>query len=125
MYGAALGFIVLMTVLEDPKTKLTYCHPVRYIKGFLSLNIWVPIATLSYSIYIFHKSIIVFYILGILDIQPFEGGCDELIKVGIVAILKLFVLTTLVAILWTMPLFVFIEKAAIDARVVFTNKLKK
>ena len=66
----------------------------------------------------------VFYLLSPLDIQPIKGGCDELIKCGMVEILKLFVITTVAAILWTMPLFVFIEKAAIDARVVFTNKLK-
>ena len=37
-----------------PEDSIVWYRPVRYIRGFLSMNIWVPLANLTYSIYLFH-----------------------------------------------------------------------
>ena len=51
--GITISFLV--HVMLNPATpQISMLRPARFLRWFLSLNIWVPIAVLSYSIYLFH-----------------------------------------------------------------------
>ena len=54
LYGASLAYLILLMISPSPKTAIPFKHPTKYIRAFLSLSLWVPIATLSYSIYLWH-----------------------------------------------------------------------
>lgn len=37
-----------------PEESIAWYRPVRYMRGFLSFDIWVPFANLTYTFYLFH-----------------------------------------------------------------------
>ena len=53
IYGLCLSYLMLLMVSQNSEP-LPWYRPVRYMKWILSANFWVPIATLSYSVYIWH-----------------------------------------------------------------------
>jgi peptidoglycan/LPS O-acetylase OafA/YrhL len=44
-----------------PLTVISSSRPTKYMRAFLSSSFWVPIATLSYSMYIWHLIIAVVF----------------------------------------------------------------
>jgi hypothetical protein len=70
-------------MLSDQKQKLCgvqLLRPSTYLRIFLSWDLWVPVATLSYSIYIFHVYVITsLTLLGWISIPDemcsYDGVC--------------------------------------------------
>jgi len=56
VYGGCLSYLILLMISPDPNSTIPYSRPTKFIRGFLSLPFWIPIATLSYSIYLWHIS---------------------------------------------------------------------
>jgi len=54
-FGLSVAYLVLACITEPSQ----WC-PSYWLKKFLSLRFWLPIATLSYSIYLFHLAVIQF-----------------------------------------------------------------
>ena len=55
LYGACLAYLILLCISANEDTNpIPWYRPTRWIKGFLCMNIWLPIATFSYSMYIWH-----------------------------------------------------------------------
>jgi len=57
-FSAFLSVLILVSMSPEPETPISWARPSKYFRGFLSFRIWLPIATLSYSIYIWHFLII-------------------------------------------------------------------
>jgi hypothetical protein len=53
IFGLSLSYLAYLA-LNPAITKISYFRPSRVVSMILSWKIWIPIATLSYSIYVFH-----------------------------------------------------------------------
>ena len=54
IYGGMLAYLLLLIISPAVETNIPWYRPTKYMRWFLSLNIWVPIASLTYVIYLFH-----------------------------------------------------------------------
>lgn len=54
LYGLCLAYLIEMILSPKPDQTIAYYRPSKYLRWFLSSRFWVPIATTSYSFYIWH-----------------------------------------------------------------------
>jgi len=54
IYGAAISYLTLLMLSPLPEETIAWYRPVRYMRSFLSMNIWLPFANLTYTFYLFH-----------------------------------------------------------------------
>ena len=54
IFGLCLSYLLYIMILPNPNTSISLWRPTCYMRSLLSSNIWVPIATLSYSLYLWH-----------------------------------------------------------------------
>ena len=60
VYGGCLTYLVAAMLDAHPDESITGYRPTSFLRWFLSWDFWVPIARLSYSVYLWHIVIIVF-----------------------------------------------------------------
>ena len=90
VFSSCLGIMILLMLSPAADTKIDIWRPSKYFRDFLSLNIWLPIATLSYSIYIWHPTIMV-PLSKILYTAPAESlgnlsyktDCKSIVNIGL------------------------------------------
>jgi len=75
VFSACLALMILVTLSTPADVSIPWNYPSKYFRAFFSSPIWLPIATLSYSIYLWHYLFIL--LLGDTD---FFGGNDEITK---------------------------------------------
>jgi len=54
IYGGCLSYLILLMISPIPSEAMRWSRPTKYIRGFLSFFLWLPIANLSYSMYLWH-----------------------------------------------------------------------
>jgi len=67
VFAACLSLIILTSLSPTKETTISWARPSKYFRGILSLKIWLPIATLSYSIYIWHVTVMGIFGISILS----------------------------------------------------------
>lgn len=58
LYGLCLAVLIVLMLSPKPDESISWYRPSRYMRGFLSASIWLPVAVVSYSLYLFHVQII-------------------------------------------------------------------
>ena len=90
--------------------------PVRYLRKFLSCRIFIPIATLSYSMYLYHILIIKIVYKYFFTIEDFSNGCPwstgEAWKYIILFVISSYFASMLVSFVT----YSLVEKPAMEAR---------
>jgi len=110
-----------------PSTAIDWKRPTKYMRAFLSSSFWIPIATISYSMYLWHLFVAVALrntFFGYWDntfSQLTTDQCGHVTDYGLRGYI-LFFSTLLVSSIIATFSYVFIEKPAIDARRVFKGK---
>ena len=115
-----------------PSDTIAWYRPVKFIRGFLSMSVWVPLANLTYSSYLFHPFIMLAcgmtaqYILANgRDVPEMSQDCffntSELINMWLIT----FGLSLFITLLISVFIFMLIEKQGINARSAFKNKFEK
>ena len=66
VFGVCLSYILFQMLSRE---KISKVSPVFWLKSFLSLKVWVPIANLSYTIYLWHLTM-----MSIVLAFPFANG---------------------------------------------------
>ena len=115
-----LLYNIIMTKAED---KIPIYYPSCFFRWILSWNLWVPIAVLSFSMYVYHITVIViadkaFSFNGLIAISKSKTcplPVSEMYKKNAYLVASAFSITFVISLLS----YVFIEKPAIDARVAF------
>ena len=54
MFGLLLAFFVALMLSPKPEDKIPMYRPTYYMRAFLSASFLLPIAVISYSLYLFH-----------------------------------------------------------------------
>ena len=125
LYGACVAYLILLAVSADPERKIPCYRPTKWLRAFLEANFWLPIATFSYSMYIWH-----IYVLAIFgpqftnwfNIQPaIDAKFPDPYKYFGIYILFFFVCLA-ISMLVSILSYICIEKPSIDSRRVFKNK---
>ena len=90
------------------------------------MKLWLPIATLSYSIYLWHHTLISILSLQYSDekkqMDNADGICPDVVKIGVWPVFKLYAVGLPLSVVFATLSYVFVEKPAIDARRVFKTK---
>jgi peptidoglycan/LPS O-acetylase OafA/YrhL len=113
-------------ILIKPEQTIPWIFPSCFLRSFLSLNLWVPTAVLSYSIYCFHIN----FLQGFLQMPYFIVKPPKNLTCPITTNEAYQKWTLLVLAGWfssfffAMLMYVFVEKPAIDARVAFREVTK-
>lgn len=58
IFGAAVAYLIHMMLTPKPETPIDWYRPSCFLRWILSKQFWVPIATISYSFYVFHIAVI-------------------------------------------------------------------
>jgi peptidoglycan/LPS O-acetylase OafA/YrhL len=61
-FSIAISVLILTSLSPSPEKSISWWRPSKYFRALMSLKLWLPIATLSYSVYLWHP--IVFFALG-------------------------------------------------------------
>ena len=133
VFSAFLAVIILVSMSPKQDTPISWARPSKYFRGFLSLSIWLPIATLSYSIYLWHFIIMwqlseaTIYDSSKKQIDQLSAAtqCADISKIGVGIAFDLFWKCLLITIVVSSFSYVFVEKSAIDARRAFKTKWDK
>ena len=121
--------MILVSMSPKQDTPISWARPSKYFRGFLSLGIWLPLATVSYSVYLWHH--IPMAIISVIKYGDqrkaiakltLKNDCEEIVKIGVGPAITLFFGTLLSATLIASLSYVFVEKPAIEARRVFKTK---
>ena len=129
--SACLGLMMYASLAPPAETSISWTRPSKYFRGLLSLNVWVPIATLSYSLYLWHPCIMavvsVIYVDSVSKIDKLstKDSCEEIVSLGLYPSVGIFIFGSVISIFEAMISYLFIEKPAIDARRVFKSKWEK
>jgi len=57
LYGLCLAHLIKLMISPMPEDTIPIYRPIKVLRGFLSMSMWVPIANLSYSVYLWHMGI--------------------------------------------------------------------
>lgn len=100
LFAVGVGVLILAMILQQ--------HAVaRACSWFFSLNVWYPIATLSYSLYLIHLVVMVIVIPAMMQQTGFSMG-EVLLYGGLLSSLISFLIATF--------MYVFIEKPVMNLR---------
>lgn len=115
VYGACWCYLVpgVLTKEETPKYRPAYC-----CKALLSWSFWLPLATVSYSVYIFHYVILMTFTPKPVEGEACPGGYNSMVGKFILA----FAMNLAICFLLASVSFICIEKPFNDARTVFKSK---
>jgi len=70
IYGLCLSYLVYLA-LNPANTMVSFFRPSRIMNMILSWRIWIPVATLSYSMYLFHLPYLILFGYGTPYLNPF------------------------------------------------------
>lgn len=130
LYGLSISYLLTIILSPKPDDSIPCYRPSKFLRWILSWSMWVPVASLSYSFYLWHLQPIV--IMQGLNLKLFtppkiynstacEQGLGNVLWNWTKNYLFIFTLTTIVSVLS----FTFLEKPGIDARVIYKNKYAK
>ena len=129
LFGAVVAYQIHLMLSPKPETQIPCYRPSCFLRWILSKKFWVPLATISYSFYVFHLVWIFFtqkYCPWFtLDWVPDDDiyACKWwFFKGGIFYYLGTAVQSFILSVLNSVFIYVFVEKPFIDARRVFKNK---
>lgn len=121
IYGICLAYLIFKMLSVPPDQPLG-CRPTALMRAVLSWDFWVPIATLSYSLYLFHPATInlmeYLNLLGPLIPKTLDVGA--VLTYWICFLPVCLLITSIVATLT----FICVEKPGIDARKVYKHKVE-
>ena len=125
VYGMCLSY--LLAIIVTAKEDASFFRPSGFLRAFLSWSFWLPIATVSYSFYVWHVPLV--FDKGLFNLQPElkkdqvcpAGGTKEMFSYYIKNFWASLAVCGLVAVLS----YICIEKPAIDARVTYKNKFQR
>ena len=144
IYGASISYLLLLMLSPKPEDNIPWYRPTKYMRAFLSWKIWLPLANLTYTFYLFHDTPVML-LTGPIAVKLNLGGRElpstdaEVLKVaecneegvgfsngGLAGIwftnaALAFVITIIICTF----IFVFIEKQGINARSAFKSKWQK
>ena len=87
IFSSCLSLMILSSLSPTKETTISWARPSKYFRGLLSMKIWLPIATVSYSIYLWHHTLM--SILGAVSFTDLKkqidnvgGNCEEVVKIG-------------------------------------------
>ena len=130
IYGLCLAYLLVIMLSTDPESSIAWFRPTRYMRAFLSWSFWLPFATLSFSLYLFHLQII-----NTWKANSARAFFDGIVSYEDVRDCKFwpifgsfeyeFWVIFIIAIAMSALSFIYVEKPGIDARVVFKNKYAK
>ena len=132
--GLSLSYLIALMLSPKPNQSIPWYRPTIYMRAMLSLRFWVPIAVLSYSMYVSHV-----YMIGLNSrlVVPYPKEFDPkqqkdlpvtecpwtfgeaLGKLGI-----LWICSFIMTIIFSIVVYMMCEKPGIDSRVIFKNKLQ-
>jgi peptidoglycan/LPS O-acetylase OafA/YrhL len=124
-----VSYLLLLILSPKPEEFIPWYRPVKYMRYFLSMKVWIPIANLTYSIYLFHFFVIqklgptiIKIVLGDrpIDYTICNGTSSETANMFFWNMFLSFVITTSISIV----VYVLIEKQGINARIVFKNRFQ-
>ena len=123
IFGAAIAFQMFLMTLPCIND-VHWSHPIYLINKILSSVLWVPIAALSYSIYLFHSQAMM--IVGntsfaVPDTTIMECQFDTKSSIAI-RYFYVFIVTTLLSMVIAFVVYFLVERPCIEARKVFKNK---
>jgi len=123
IFGAAIAF--QMFLMTNPCINdVHWSHPIYLINKILSSVFWVPIAALSYSIYLFHiQAMMIVGNTSFAVPDPTIAECqfDSNSSVAI-RYFYVFIVTTLLSMVFAFVVYFLVERPCIEARKVFKNK---
>lgn len=144
IYGASISYLLLLMLSPKPEENIPWYRPTKYMRGYLSWKIWLPLANLTYAFYLFHDTPAMMITSPIalklnLGDRKLPSTDPEVLKVaecnedgvgfspkGIAGIyFTNAALAMVITILWCILVFVFIEKQGINARSAFKSKWQK
>ena len=135
-FGLCVSYLMLSSISEPQALS----YPSYWLKRFLSLDCWVPLASISFSMYLFHPVVIQFIgwigvtFLGyktkdkyMVDTKSsFEDKCLDTLQISEMAEWSfIFFIFLFITCSIAVVVYVFVEKPAIDARRVYKNKYSK
>lgn len=112
-----------------PEETIPWYRPVKYLRAFLSMSIWVPFANITYSFYLFHgfvvltggdaaKTIVADGRETDIDSSVCEFSPAETKKMHLITFGLTLSITSVISIF----IFMLVEKQGINARTAFKNK---
>jgi peptidoglycan/LPS O-acetylase OafA/YrhL len=125
IYGACLAYLILLVISADTKVQIPIYRPTKWMRAFLEWNFWLPIATFSYSMYVWHILVLEIFGPQFLKLSDLQQATDAKFPDPSKYIgwyLLYFTVCLLVTFLWSILSYVLMEKASIDSRRVFKNK---
>jgi len=123
IFGAAIAFQMFLMTLPCIND-VHWSHPIYLINKILSSVFWVPIAALSYSIYLFHiqaMMIVSNTSFAVPDQTIAECQFDTKFSIAI-RYFYVFIVTTLLSMVFAFVVYFLVERPCIEARKVFKNK---
>lgn len=54
LFGASIAYLIHLMLSPKPETPIKWYRPTCFLRWLLSKKLWVPLATVSYSFYVFH-----------------------------------------------------------------------
>lgn len=132
VFGAALSFLVAVMLSPKPEDPIEGFRPSKWLRAILSLDFWVPIATISYSLYIVHGPLAAHTFSAFAwfneGAQNIEKGRLEACPLGIWTSVFRYIVYTVTfmipSVLIAKCCFIYVEKPGIDGRVVYKNKFE-
>ena len=132
--GLSLSYLIVLMLSPKPDESIPWYRPTKYMRAMLSLKFWVPIAVLSYSMYVSHVYLIYYNSLVIvLYPQTFDQKQQKNIPVAkcpwtfgqtLVKFAILLIVSFIMTIIFSIVCYMLCEKPGIDSRSVFKNKLQ-
>jgi len=113
-------FLMTLPCIND----VHWSHPIYLINKILSSVFWVPIAALSYSIYLFHiQAMMIVSNTSFAVPDQTIGECQFNTKFSIaIRYFYVFIVTTLLSMVFAFVVYFLVERPCIEARKVFKNK---
>ena len=56
LYGLCFAHLIKLIISPAPEDPIPFYRPSNFLRSLFSMSIWVPIANLSYSVYLWHIS---------------------------------------------------------------------
>ena len=127
VFGICVSFLIAVMLSVPPEEPLGL-RPTACLRSCLSSNFWVPIAILSYSMYLYHRRLSKksksFFNAAVEQLDP-NGepcACGLMTAIGLWVADQAFMI--IVSMLLSTCSFILVEKPGIDARSVYKHKVQ-